>query len=78
MLKDKQALPRFTTVEQIGQLAVYPCSDAAATITGVALPIDGGRTGPLRGDNATCASGTAKPTISTAQATVSFISFIGC
>ena len=44
MLKDKQALWRFTTVEQIGQLAVYLCSDAASTITGVALPIDGGWT----------------------------------
>ena len=44
MLTDKQALPRFTTVEQIGQLAVYLCSDAASTITGVALPIDGGWT----------------------------------
>ncbi len=44
MLKEKQAMPRFTTVEQVGQLAVYLCSDAAATITGTALPIDGGWT----------------------------------
>ena len=44
MLKEKQALHRFTTVEQIAQLAVYLCSDAASTITGVALPIDGGWT----------------------------------
>ncbi len=44
MLKEKQPLQRFTTLEQIGQLAVYLCSDAASTITGAALPIDGGWT----------------------------------
>ena len=44
MLKDKQALRRFTTVEQIERLAVYLCSAAASTITDAALPIDGGWT----------------------------------
>jgi 3-hydroxybutyrate dehydrogenase len=35
---------RFVTTEQIGALAVFLCSDAAASITGSALPIDGGWT----------------------------------
>ena len=32
----------FTTPEKIGALAVFLCGDAAATITGSALSIDGG------------------------------------
>ena len=32
----------FTTPEQIGALAVFLCGDAATTITGAALSIDGG------------------------------------
>lgn len=35
---------KFVTVEQIAALAVFICSDAAANITGAALPIDGGWT----------------------------------
>ena len=35
---------RFVTIEQIGALAVFLCSDSAANITGAALPIDGGWT----------------------------------
>ncbi len=31
----------FVTVEQIGALVVFLCGDAAATLTGAALPIDG-------------------------------------
>lgn len=42
MIAEKQAIARFTTPEQIGELAVFLCSDAAATITGAALPVDGG------------------------------------
>jgi 3-hydroxybutyrate dehydrogenase len=33
---------QFTKPESIGALAVFLCSDAAATITGSAYPIDGG------------------------------------
>ncbi|MDX2027775.1 MAG: SDR family oxidoreductase, partial [Alphaproteobacteria bacterium] len=32
----------FTTVEQIGDLVLFLCSDAAANITGSLLSIDGG------------------------------------
>jgi 3-hydroxybutyrate dehydrogenase len=35
---------RFVTLEELGGLAVFLCSPAAASITGVALPIEGGWT----------------------------------
>ena len=41
-LAEKQPMTRFSTPEQIGALAVFLCSDAAATITGAPLSIDGG------------------------------------
>jgi 3-hydroxybutyrate dehydrogenase len=41
-LSEKQPMHTFTTPESIGALAVFLCSDAAATITGSAFPIDGG------------------------------------
>ena len=42
MVAEKQAMHKFTTPEQIGGLAVFLCSDAASTMTGVPLSIDGG------------------------------------
>jgi 3-hydroxybutyrate dehydrogenase len=41
-LAEKQPMSAFTTPEQIGGLAVFLCSDAAQTITGASLSIDGG------------------------------------
>ena len=35
---------RFATVEELGRLTVFLASDAAASITGIALPVDGGWT----------------------------------
>lgn len=40
----KQALKEFIPVEAIAQAALYLASDAAAQITGISLPIDGGWT----------------------------------
>ncbi len=39
-----QATKQFVGLEQLGSLAVYLCSDGAASITGAALPVDGGWT----------------------------------
>jgi 3-hydroxybutyrate dehydrogenase len=44
LLEEKQPSLQFVTPEQIGGLALFLCSDAAAQITGSALPIDGGWT----------------------------------
>src|ERR1700733_6917584 len=44
MVAEKQPMVKFTTPEQIGALAVFLCSDAAKTITGTPLSIDGGWT----------------------------------
>lgn len=41
-LTEKQPMAKFTTTEQIGGLAVFLCSDAAATMTGTPISIDGG------------------------------------
>jgi 3-hydroxybutyrate dehydrogenase len=41
---EKQPMAQFSTPEGIGGLAVFLCSDAAKTITGVPLSIDGGWT----------------------------------
>ncbi len=39
-----QPSKRFVTVEELGAVAVFLCSDAARSITGAALPVDGGWT----------------------------------
>jgi 3-hydroxybutyrate dehydrogenase len=42
LLTEKQPLAEFTTPDQIGALAVFLCSDAARTMTGTPVSIDGG------------------------------------
>jgi 3-hydroxybutyrate dehydrogenase len=44
VLLAQQPNKRFATVEEIGALAVFLASNAAASITGTALPVDGGWT----------------------------------
>jgi len=44
LLKEKQPSLQFVTVEQLAALVVFLCSDAAAQITGIAIPVDGGWT----------------------------------
>jgi 3-hydroxybutyrate dehydrogenase len=42
LLREKQPMLDFTTPEQIGAFAVFLCGEAAKTITGAALSVDGG------------------------------------
>ncbi len=44
VLLAKQPTKRFATVEEIGALTAFLCSDQAASITGTAMPVDGGWT----------------------------------
>ena len=44
LLGEKQPSREFATPEQLGALAIFLCSDAAAQIRGAALPVDGGWT----------------------------------
>jgi 3-hydroxybutyrate dehydrogenase len=44
VLLHAQPTRRFVTTEQVGALALFLCSDAAASMTGTALPIEGGWT----------------------------------
>lgn len=41
---EKQPMPKATPPASLGELALFLCSDAAATITGASMPIDGGWT----------------------------------
>jgi 3-hydroxybutyrate dehydrogenase len=42
LLREKQPMLAFTTPEKIAALTVFLCGDAASTMTGAALSIDGG------------------------------------
>ena len=42
MVTEKQPMAQFSTPAQVGALAVFLCSDAAKTMTGAPLSIDGG------------------------------------
>jgi 3-hydroxybutyrate dehydrogenase len=44
VLLTAQPSKRFATVEELGALATFLCSDAAGSITGTAIPVDGGWT----------------------------------
>ena len=44
VLLAQQPNKKFATVEELGDLTVFLASDAAASITGIALPVDGGWT----------------------------------
>lgn len=44
LLSEKQPSKRFTTPEQLGELAVFLCSPAASNMTGTSLTMDGGWT----------------------------------
>jgi 3-hydroxybutyrate dehydrogenase len=44
LLEEKQPSLEFATPEQLGALAAFLCSDEAAQINGIALPMDGGWT----------------------------------
>jgi 3-hydroxybutyrate dehydrogenase len=44
LLGEKQPSLEFATAEQIGAAALYLCSESAAQVRGIALPVDGGWT----------------------------------
>jgi len=44
LLAEKQPSHEFATPEQIGDIAAFLCSEAAAQIRGIGLPVDGGWT----------------------------------
>ncbi|MGB7204067.1 MAG: 3-hydroxybutyrate dehydrogenase [Anderseniella sp.] len=44
VILEAQPTKQFVTVEQVAKLTAFLCSDAAASITGTLLPIDGGWT----------------------------------
>ena len=44
LLSEKQPSLEFATPEQIGAATVFLCSEGAAQVRGIALPVDGGWT----------------------------------
>lgn len=44
IVQERQPTEEFVTTEQIGDLVLYLMSDSAASVTGIAMPIDGGWT----------------------------------
>ncbi|MBA8667167.1 3-hydroxybutyrate dehydrogenase [Holosporaceae bacterium 'Namur'] len=44
LLSEKQPSLRFTTIEDIGNTVLFLCSETGRSITGTALPVDGGWT----------------------------------
>jgi 3-hydroxybutyrate dehydrogenase len=44
LLLAQQPNKRFTTTDELGGIAVFLCTEAAASITGAAIPVDGGWT----------------------------------
>jgi 3-hydroxybutyrate dehydrogenase len=44
LLAEKQPSKQFVTVDQLGALVVFLCTDAAAQMTGASIPVDGGWT----------------------------------
>ena len=44
LLSEKQPSKKFVTPEQVGAVATFLCSEAAAEIRGAAIPVDGGWT----------------------------------
>lgn len=42
LLLEKQPSKRFTGIDQLGDLAIFLCSESASNMTGASLPVDGG------------------------------------
>jgi 3-hydroxybutyrate dehydrogenase len=41
LLSEKQPSKRFTEIDQLGELSVFLCSNAASNLTGASIPVDG-------------------------------------